>query len=152
MNQLRQLARAYRKPFAIFFRDDPPEALEDFPDLRRFFHVVREHGVKIEALPGELVDAVGEALVRRDVFEDLAVQPPLFTLRLDVTRPFDEVAATLRQTLSASWSEQRRLHSGNRARNWWTERVEALGALVFQFTAPLDQARGFSIAHERHPI
>lgn len=152
VNQLRQLAQAYRKPFALFFRDDPPEPPEDFPDLRRFFHVMGEDGAEIEALPGELMDAVGDILMRRDVYEELAAVPVFFDLKLNPAASHDEAGARLRKKLSVEWADQRRLRTGNKARNWWTRKIEAIGVLVMQFTAPLEQARGFSIGHARHPV
>ena len=146
------MALVYRKPFAALFTDEPPEPLEDLPDLRRLFHILRDEGAQVTELLPDIAEAVGEALARRDIYNELAVNAPAFRLTIDPEQDLDEVALELRGDLSVSWSEQAAIRNDNEARRFWTAKVEAIGVLVFQFTAPMKQARGFAVGSGRPPI
>lgn len=156
IKQLRTMASVYRKAVALFYLPAPPESLDDLPDLRRLLHVIDFDGTVPSELPTELADAVNDALYRRDVMLELDAllgdAGPIFACIVSVGDGVDAAARTLRAYLGAEWRQQQATRSPGDARRYWFNLVREAGVLVFQYGAPLEQARGFSVSKAAFPI
>lgn len=154
--QLRKLAAHCRKPLALLYLPAPPEPLANLPDLRRFLHVLAATDAAVDELPTEIHDALDDALFRRDVMieldEALAENLPVFSCQIAGSDTPDRAAQKLREYLNVASDAHRHWSTANDARRFWFQRLENAGVLVFQFTAPLELARGFSIFEEYLPV
>lgn len=149
--QLREAARVYRRPLAIFFLSHPPSAPEPFHDFRRV------PGAEVPQPSPELLLEMRRARRRREVavelFRDLEVPVPGFDLEASLEEDVDQVAQRTRDWLQIPLSEQRNWRESYTALNAWIAAVEARGTLVFHMRdVPLDEVRAFSISDSRLPV
>ena len=151
MNQLRTLAKAYKRPISVFYLSKPPRDPGVMHDFRR--------------LPGEVALVYSPALrleiraahQRRDValslLEELEQDPPRFTSRVALADDPEAAAAFARNVLGITYAEQVKWREERKAYNSWRRAIEAVGVLVFQSVGiPTSEMRGFSIAQDVLPV
>lgn len=151
MGQLRTLANLYKRPLSDFYLPSPPPEKPIPHDFRRS--------------PGEVAFVYSPALrrqlrlatERRDLalalYEELQEAIPAITESTTTTATADAVGGRVRELLGVNFEEQKRWGDGRPAYNAWRRRIEASGALVFQFenVAP-EEAWGFSIVESPLPV
>ncbi len=143
--QLRKLAKAYRRPLAVFFLSQPPKKFQAMHDFRR--------------LPGEVAGhespnlrfAITRVLHRRQIalelFELLGVEPPPFEQSATLEEAPEALASRVRKWLDISTERQEQWRDKYEALNAWRGALEEKGVLVFQVTdVELAEMRGFSIS------
>jgi Zn-dependent peptidase ImmA (M78 family) len=151
MNQLRLLAKVYRRPISVFYLSKVPRDYEVMHDFRR--------------LPGEVALVYSPALrleiraayQRRDValslLEELEQQAPRFTARVSIDDDPEGAAEVARQAIGIRYEEQVSWRDERKAYNAWRDAIEAVGVLVFQVVGvTTDEMRGFSIAEDVLPV
>jgi Zn-dependent peptidase ImmA (M78 family)/DNA-binding XRE family transcriptional regulator len=150
--QLRKLAKAVRRPVAVFFLPEPPK---DFDALRDFRRTAADG---LPAISPELEAELQRAHELRDAALALAsVDEEAIATTFPVTASEDEdpevVARRLRAVLNVSYSAQRKWATPHQALNEWRAAVEDLGVLVINMRAiEVADARGFSIAGFPWPL
>jgi Zn-dependent peptidase ImmA (M78 family) len=151
MNQLRTLAKAYKRPISVFYLSAVPRDPGVMHDFRR--------------LPGEVAQIYSPALrleiraayQRRDValslLEELEQEPPRFAARVAVNDDPEAAAKTARDVLGITYANQVTWREERKAYNAWRRAIEAVGVLVFQAVGiPTKEMRGFSIAEDVLPV
>lgn len=149
--QLRNAARVYKRPFAVFFLSEPPPQPEPPHDFRRF--------------PDEEVPATSPALafamrrarrrhtVALELFDELEIAPRQLALHASIEDDPERVAARIRDWLGVSLEEQMRWRTEHAALNGWIAACEAHDILVFQTSdVSLDEMRGFSLSETLLPV
>ena len=150
MNQLRELARVYRRPVTVFYLPKPPKDFDAMRDFRR-----RPGGVLLHQSP-ELHFEIRRAQARRQVAIELCQlldEPvPKFTFAARVGDDPEGTAHRIRQLLGVGHGEQAAWGTAYQAFNRWRAAVERAGALVFQArSVEPDEARAFSISDTPFP-
>jgi Zn-dependent peptidase ImmA (M78 family)/DNA-binding XRE family transcriptional regulator len=145
VQQLRKLARVYRRPLAAFYLPEPPKDFSVMHDFRRL------EGALAGRQSPELRYAIRRARERRDIaiqlFAESGESPPVFDARATLSDSPDRLAVSIRARLGITLETQRTWQYGHESFNRWREALETSGILVFQVeNVPLSEARGFSIA------
>lgn len=148
--QLRQLAKLYQRPLAVFFLPEPPTDFDTPRDFRklpgrsdrswsRALHKVYRRAVCQQEVASELRGEQGE--------------PPHSVPALDVGQDPEAVAGQAREVLGVSLAQQFSWDRPRDAFGGWLEAVESLGVLVLRTSElPVDDMRGFSVGSDTVPV
>ncbi len=149
--QLRELARIYKRPLAVFYLPVPPKDFQPMNDYRR--------------LPGEaplkqsptLRYETRHAHYRREaaleLYEEIGETPPTFAISATLREDSETLATRLRQLLGITYEDQITWKDGYDALNHWRTALERVGVLVFQVSGiKLNEMRGFSISDLPLPV
>ena len=148
--QLRTLGKAYRRPIAVFYLPEPPTDFTALHDFRR------STGAASPVTSAQLILAMRLAQSRRELleelYEDLDLARPAFTLSATLDDEPETVAKRIRQYLGVTRANQEAHSPGRESMNWWRSVIEAKEILVFQMEdVPPGEARGFSIYSDALP-
>lgn len=152
IKQLRKLASTYKQSFAAFFLQEPPTVPKlPLKDYRRL------PGATSHELPYEITMDVRNAIDRRLMILDLAALNGMslkgFHYRGEISEGVERLSKRIRNDLGVSMEEQMSLRDPRIGLNFWRERLEKAGVLVFQSsTIGLSDMRGYSIFEETLPI
>ena len=151
INQLRNVARVYRRPLAAFFLPGPPKDFYVPHDFRTV------PGQPEGPLSPELLQAIRLAQYRRhlaiELIEEQSEAPGDWVGSTDLTDNADAVAARAREALGMELQRQKASRTQYDALNAWRAAAEKLGILVFHFSSvEVEEARGFSLAEMPFPI
>lgn len=152
VNQLHEIARVYRQPFAVFYLTNPPVSPKlSVKDYRRI------PGEGFQQISPELAHEIRIAHYRKDLFIELFLeigkQPPDLSMVLNINDKPDISAENIRKLLGISVREQKTWKDSRIAFNKWRESIENIGVLVFQSAQyPTNVARGFSLGEVPLPI
>ena len=146
--QIKKLAGVYRRPLAAFFLPEPPEELplpHDFrtlPDERRkpFSSKTRlaiRQARRLQSLATELAENTDE--IHPDVGRASLSDDP------------EIVANNAREKLGINIQTQFSWKKDADALKEWRKCIEGLGVLVFQFSLPVEETRGFSLPDDTFP-
>ena len=143
--QLEKLADVYKRPTACFFMPQPPMEPPLPIDFRVLFTGISQN------LSAPTLFALRRARRLQRVFADLAngsLQVKLSTI--DVTVSLDDspeaAAEKARTLLNVSTDDQSLLKYPSKAFKVWRHELGRIGILVFQFSMPLNEVRGFSLS------
>nr|HID57808.1 ImmA/IrrE family metallo-endopeptidase [Desulfobacterales bacterium] len=150
LRALKELARFYKRPLAVFFLPEPPKELPRPKDFR----------VLPEQERGKLSKETRLGLRNARRLQSLAVE---LTKSIDrevtinigkanLTDNPETVAIRERERLSKEIQEQLDWKNSRQALNQWKKKIENLGILVFQFAMPVEEVRGFSLTEGGLPI
>lgn len=156
IGKVRQAARIYKRPMAVFYLPKPPEEPPSIHDYRVLA------GTEVKDSPALLLE-VRKARYRRRVAIDLWRQLygtiPVFEHKASLDDEPEVLAQTVRSLLDISIEEQLRWKpDGYEALRSWKNAVEHQGVLVFQTATQgghgvtLEDMRGFSIVEQEFPI
>jgi Zn-dependent peptidase ImmA (M78 family) len=150
IRQLERLARKVKRPLAALFLPKAPEEEPPPRDFRllpateagRFTPATllafrRARNIQREAV--ELAEALGETLEVRLLQGSLKDDP-------------EELAKRARLLLGIAVAEQVRWRNAFKALSEWRAALEQTGLLTLQFSMPREDARGFTLDHERLPV
>lgn len=150
VSQLRKLCNVYKRPLAFFYLPHPPQP-ENLPkDFRRL------KKDEDEKLSPNLLLEIRRAKYRRevalDLFKELEIEIPKLRIKATLTDNVYEVGKNVRKLLRVSLKQQEKIKKESLL-NFWREKVEDLGVLVFSASLiDLKVMRGFSIDKNPLPI
>jgi Zn-dependent peptidase ImmA (M78 family)/transcriptional regulator with XRE-family HTH domain len=149
--QLRQAAKAYKRPLAIFYLPEPPADFQPLRDYRRLPDA--EVGILSPQLHASIRRArsVREAALElRELADDPIADPP----RLEIqARDPEQFGAAARELLAVTLDRQVSWLDPGRALNGWIDAISRLDVLVLQVQRiPTEEMRGFSISADRLPM
>ena len=140
--QARALARVYKRPFAVFFLDEPPREFSVLRDFRRL-----PESVSADFSP-ELRFLIRDAEARQEWASDLLQAEGAAPFRPPAPKPATPLDAARRvaKLLKCDAADHPAWPSRDQALKWWIERVEAAGIFVFQAgEVEPEEARGFAL-------
>lgn len=151
LNQLRDLANAYKRSVGVFFLKERPKVPKRPVDYRQLEVSSRE------TMTPALANGIREAEAKRDaaldIFAQLEEVPPAWTLSVAKNAPATDVAAVLLNRLGISMQTRAGWASPHEALSGWRTAVESLGVIVVQLSrVPMDEMRGCSIATFPLPV
>lgn len=149
--QLRDAARVYKRPLAVFFLPAPPRDFQPLRDFRRL------PDAELGRLSPELQDTIRRAYTQREAaleLRELADEPtrPTPTLQRASKDP-DAFATAARDLLGVGLATQLDWADPGRALGGWMAALEDLDVMVLQAQSiDTDEMRGFSISEETLPV
>ena len=153
MPQLRNLAKAFKRPISYFYLPKPAEEPPIPHDFRRL------PDAEVRQYSPELLHEIRTAYQRRTFALDLAADMNARVARLDalgtvsVEDDPEDVALRMRALIGIETNDQKTWRDPRIAYNAWRKRIEALGVLVFQvISVDLRQMLGFSFAYAELPV
>ncbi len=151
INQLRNLARVYRRPLSVFYLPEVPTSFTPLRDFRRFPGKLAAAGFP------ELTQEIRRARDRREIalelYQALGEAPPEFAISAGLGEDCEVAAQRLRASLGVTYEEQIRWQSPYEALKRWRATLEDLGILVFQTVGvEPSEARAFSISEFPLPV
>ncbi len=151
INQLRTMARVYKRPLSVFYLQEMPRRFQVMQDFRRLPGVVA--GRYSPSLLLEIRNAQERRQLALELFQETGEPSPEFPLTTTIDDDPDGVGMNIRQALDISYDEQLAWPDARAGFNAWRSRIEAQGVLVFQATrVDTDEMRGFSIAEPVLPV
>lgn len=149
--KLRQLAKLYQRPLAVFFLPEPPTDFGVPHDFRRLpeqvddswsrpLHKVLRRASLQQEIAAELLEEDGEIPTPSVPASSIQVDP-------------ETAGEQARRALGVKLEQQFAWRQPEESFNGWLQAVESLGVLVLRTSeVPLDEMRGFSIGGERIPV
>jgi Zn-dependent peptidase ImmA (M78 family) len=151
LNQLRTLAKVYKRPLAVFFLAKPPKHFDALRDFRRL-----PESQEIKESP-QLSFEIRRALYRRkaalEMYQELGESIPRLTFKASLEDDPETLAGKVREFLEITPEIQSKFKSDYDALRQWRSAIEQKGVLIFQ--APkisLEEMRGFSISESILPV
>lgn len=151
ITKLRLLAKAYKRPLAVFYLPEPPLDFSPLKDFRR--------------LPGEIAGLLSPALAAQinaaherrelalELYDQLGEAPAPIALAATLATDPDQLGRHIRTMLGITLTVQQTWRDDRIAYNTWRRRIEDAGVLVFQLTkVGVKEARGFAIAKQPVPV
>lgn len=150
MRQLRDIARVYKRPSALFFRSTTPIEPPKIPDFRLL------PDADLRYTP-RLLYEIRRAFERRTIALDLTAQmgdkPINFPLQASISESPVDLAYLIREVLGITLEIQYSWKDHYTALRSWISAVESLGVLVFHIkNVELKHIRGFSISERPFPV
>lgn len=151
LNQLRQLANAYKRSVGVFFLRETPKAPRRPVDYRRLEISSRE------MMSPALVNGIREAEAKReaalDIFAQLDEAPPKWNLSIASDLTTEKAASFMTRRLGVTMQTRATWRSEYEALNGWRNAVESLGVIVVQLSGvPMSEMRGCSLATFPLPV
>ena len=151
INQLRNAAKVYRRPFPIFFLESPPRDAVD-PDFRVLY---TKESKKISP---EAKKKIMEIAQKRNYLIEITNMNekdfPYEFIKISLGEDFNYVASQIRRELKINFKTQINWKNKYEAFNTWRDAIEKrFGILVFKLDRiEIDDLRGFSIDKKPFPI
>ena len=146
---LETLATMFKRPLAAFFLPEPPREQPIPTDFRVL------PGKERPALSKKTRLAIRRAqrlqALAKEMLEEMHIAERPVTARTTLRADPEKVARTERERLGIGLEVQFGWERPSEAFRAWREAVEALNVLVFQFSMPLTEARGFSLTDTELP-
>jgi Zn-dependent peptidase ImmA (M78 family) len=142
INQAKNLAKAYKMPFATFYLSEPPTTeIKSYPDRRSLFHT-KPISCALWSKIADLINCRKIALLLLNN-NDLTHRPlPHF----DKNEKLANIATLIRQNLDISKSDKKSF-------SYFRSKIEKSGILVFQIhEIPVSEFTGLSLHYDTLPI
>lgn len=151
INQLRALARIYKRPLAVFFLTRVPKTFQVMHDFRRLPGEVA--GVESPELRLEIRRATYRREVALDLYSLRGETPPAFDASASLSEDPEAVGARARAWLGITYETQTTWQGLYDGFNAWRAAIEERGVLVFQAEGvePAEM-RGFSLGKQPLPV
>jgi Zn-dependent peptidase ImmA (M78 family) len=153
VSQLYKIASIYKRPFAVFYFPEPPKHFKPLKDFRKFpkQEPLSERDEYI--LQKELLLFQRKREIAIDLYEQLEIQPPEFSLKSKMSELPEKLAEKIIKYLGIDHQKILDTEPGYDALNLWKNLLENNGILIFQTTGvPLNVMRGACIAKDALPV
>ena len=149
--QLLDLANHYQRPAMLFFSPKVPKSEPDSPPD---FRTLPNQNIKISP---SVTFELRTARARREnliLFEELdEYEFHKFNLKAQMGEDIQTLAENIKKSLDVSWAKQDSLKNYDKALEFYTERIENIGILIFQFyNIESEEMRGYALSYEKLPI
>lgn len=151
ISQLRNMARVYKRPLAVFYLQEEPLGFQVMRDFRRL------PGTGLRFYSPELTLEIRSAQQRRELalelFQDIDSLPEEFDLSASTDEDPEAVGERIRRTLGVAHDLQRKWRDPRVGFNTWREKIEAVGVLVFQMpSVERDEVSGIAFHEALLPV
>lgn len=152
VNKLHIIARVYKQLFAVFFLQSPPKpASLPLKDFRRL-PTIGKYSISYE-----LASEIRIAMARREIairlVEETGEELQEFQMSVSLEDSILDISKMIRTALFSDLLRFPSFVDKRKAFNFFRERVEHLGILVFQASSVgVDEMRGFSLSESTFPV
>lgn len=153
IKQLYKIAHVYKRPFALFYFPKPPSDFKPLKDFRKFFHDYLLDENEEYILQKELLLFQRKREMSLELYEQLETELPRFMLKSTLNDSPDKLAKKIIDYLGINHNEVADIKPGYDALNYWKNKLESKGILVFQTSGvPVNVMRGACIAKDIMPV
>ncbi|MEX0903921.1 MAG: ImmA/IrrE family metallo-endopeptidase [Pseudohongiellaceae bacterium] len=150
INQLRLLAKKYKRPLAVFYLQERPTDFQVISDFRRLPETDSQR--VSPALHLQIRAAQERREIALDLLAEMGEDIPQIPLSASLNDDPEEVGARVRSLLRVTEADQYSWRSNREAFNAWRAHIELLGVLVFQMdNVPTGEASGFALSEMQLP-
>lgn len=151
INQLRTLARKYKRPLSVFYLQEVPTNFQVIRDFRRL------PGTGMKKVSAKLHLQIRAAQERREIalelLGEMKEQPSSIRIAGTINEDPEVVGSRLREYLAVSSETQRDWKDTREAFNSWRSHIENAGILVFQMDGvETSEASGFALSDTELPV
>ena len=154
MPQLRNLAKAFKRPISYFYLPKPMDEPSIPHDFRRLPKSDDDRHYS-PALRHEIRTAYDRRSIALDLAKETGCKIPTFDIigTQTINDDPEQVGQQLRKIVGMTYCKQLTWRKSRNAYNGWRNHIEALGVLVFQITTvELSQMLGFSLPYRELPV
>ncbi len=147
--QIKKLAKIYKRPLAAFFLPEPPEE----PPFPHDFRTLPQE--RRTPFSSETRLAIRQARRLQSLAIELANTEHEIHLNMGSARLSDDpevVAHKIREKIGIKVETQFSWEKERDAFEEWKKSIERFGVLVFQFSLPVEETRGFSLPGDVYPV
>jgi Zn-dependent peptidase ImmA (M78 family)/DNA-binding XRE family transcriptional regulator len=153
--QLRNLAKKYHFPLAVFYLPEPPLDFAPLRDFRRLPDV--EDKTLLPNLAFHIRNAHERRELALELYDDQRREPTPFPLKATLQDDPEAVGQAIRDFLNIEDDGQKKAARQDRAFDFWRRKMEEHDLLVFVVSGPhysveLTEMRGFAIARPQLPV
>ena len=157
-NELKSIAKAYRRPVLTFFLPTPPLTVSRLEDFRTFGdHSLIEPSPELAAFIRQ-IDALQQEI--KDLLQEEGAEPLAFVGSIEADAPPLSIAQTLREILNFSFEEQEGISTRVPFFNILRNKAEEAGVFILRKAdlgshhtrISLDEFRGLTFADEIAPF
>jgi Zn-dependent peptidase ImmA (M78 family)/DNA-binding XRE family transcriptional regulator len=153
--QLRNLAKKYHFPLAVFYLPEPPLDFAPLRDFRRLPDV--EDKTLLPNLAFHIRNAHERRELALELYDDQRREPTPFPLKATLQDDPEAVGQAIRDFLNIEDDGQKKAARQDRAFDFWRRNMEEHDLLVFVVSGPhysieLTEMRGFAIARPQLPV
>lgn len=145
LRQLRILADSFKRPLAAFFLSKPKEQ-KPLPKDYRFLPN------KTNVFDKSTILSIRKARYLQNLGKELSSNIKYGTevklRKADLSKDPDSVSAEYRELFNLNWEKQKKFKSSYELFNYLRDILEDKNILTFQFSMPIEDARGFALADE----
>jgi Zn-dependent peptidase ImmA (M78 family) len=153
VTQLYKIASIYKRPFAVFYFPEPPKHFKPLKDFRKFPKLEPLSEKDEYILQKELLLFQRKREIAIDIYEQLEIEPPSFSLKAKMSDEPYKLAEKIIKYLEIDHQKIIETDPGYDALNFWKSLLENKGILIFQTTGvPLNVMRGACIAKDILPV
>lgn len=151
INQLRKMARVYKRPLSVFYLQEEPQGFQVIHDYRR----LPDEGIR--SFSPDLTLEMRTANERRELmlslYEEVDEEPGTFTFTATLDDDPEVVGSRIREFLGVRYELQTQWSNHRLAFNAWRNHLESAGVLVLQMAKVSAAAvNGFAIAYDQLPV
>jgi Zn-dependent peptidase ImmA (M78 family)/DNA-binding XRE family transcriptional regulator len=145
LNQLRELSLTYKRPLAAFFLSKPikekpkPKDYRMLPNRKDVF----DKKTILVLRKARMLQELGAELSRNI---DYQTKPSVE--RFKISDAPEQLAGKYRQTLELTEEKQKKFRTSYELFNYIRDKMEDMNILVFQYSMPVEDARGFALPDE----
>lgn len=153
VTQLYKIASVYKRPFAVFYFPEPPKHFKPLKDFRKFPKQEPLSERDEYTLQKELLLFQRKREIAIDLYEQLEIQPPEFSLKAKMSEEPEKLAEKIIRYSEIDHQKILDTEPGYDALNFWKNLLESKGVLIFQTTGvPLNVMRGACVAKDVLPV
>lgn len=143
---LKEFAKLYKRPLAVFFMDSPPKERRLPKDFRTLSTETNEE------LSSKVMFVIRKIertqLITQELSKELGITYAFKLHKYPLSSDPNDLARELRKKVNLSRDLQRQLKSSGDFFRWLRNRLEAMGVLIIKESFPMEDARAFSIVDE----
>lgn len=153
--QLREIAKKYKRPLAVFYLKTPPKTKSRSKDCRTINSQQNHPLTKPTILAMRRAGRVQDLAIELSEYLDEKLKFEFISVNLDTNT--EELALMVRERLGVSletqmaWKEPKNKR-GKEAYLGWHKAIEQIGIIVLKHSFPEKEARGFALYSEEVPV
>jgi len=158
LNELRSLAKVYRRPLLTFFLPEPPESSTKLEDFRTIGdHPILTSSPEFSAFTRQ-IQVLQEEL--REIIRDEGAKPLAFVGSVNAEYSPKDIAQSIREVLDFPFSDQEKIRQKDQLFNILRSKAEDAGTFVLRkadlgshhSNISVDEFRGLTISDEYAPL
>ena len=149
IGKLRNLAKIYKRPLAVFFLSKKP-----YEKLPNDYRVLPENQgrplLRVTKLAIRKIQHL--QVIATELSELLNQEAKYKVIKIGASVGPEELAEQTRLQMNITLKQQIELKNDTSALALWKKAIEDTGILVFQMSVPVDEIRGFSLIETNQPV
>ncbi len=149
LTQLSEMSKSFKRPIASFFL---PKPKQDKPLPKDYRFIPNKTGIFDKKTILAIRRSRSLQSISRDLSVNIRYETETKAEKAKLSEDPDSIARKYRELFSLSFEKQRKFKDAYKLFGYLRDVLEDLNVLVFQFSMPIEDARGFALADESPSI